>query len=250
MKKVVIGLAALAVLVVAGVFLLVGNLDKIIKSALEDVGSELLGVPVAVSAVELELKSGAGQITGFSIANPPQYTDKNAFQMDTIRLGIDLGSLGSQPTVIDELTIQSPIIELEVKADGSSNLQTLLDNIKNNGDKADKKAAEKLPEAEGTEKGEPARLRFNKLSITGVTVNAVVAGKEPETVVIPDIVMENVGGEEGITPAEVGKVILGDIIGSSLRAVLERKMTEKVEEAAKGLFENIKTKLAPDKTNQ
>ena len=249
MKKVVIGLAAIAVLAVAGVFLLVGNLDKIIKGALEGVGSELLGVPVVVDAVELELKSGAGQIRGFSIANPPGYADKNGFQMDTIRLGIDLGSLGSQPTVIDELTIQSPMIELEVKADGSSNLQTLLDNIDKNSSKADKKAAETQPEAEGIKKGEPARLRFNKLSITGVTVEAVVAGKEPETVVIPDIVMENVGGEEGITPAEVGKVILGSIIGSSLKAVLERKITEKVEKAAKGLFDDIKTKLAPDKTN-
>lgn len=249
MKKVLIGVAAIAVLAFIGVFLLVGNLDKIIKGALEGVGSELLGVPVVVDAVELELKSGAGQISGISIANPPGYSDKNAFEMDTIRLGIDLGSLGSQPTVINELTIQSPIIELEAMEDGSSNLQTLLDNIDKNSAKADKKAAETQPEAEGTKKGEPARLRFNKLSITGVTVNAVVAGKEPETVVIPDIVMENVGGEAGITPAEVGKVILGDIIGSSLRAVLERKITEKVEEAAKGLFDDIKTKLAPDKTN-
>lgn len=246
MKKIVIALVALAVLAGIAVFLLVGNLDKIIKGALEGVGSELLGTQVAVEGVELELKSGAGQISGLSIANPSGYQDKNAFQMDSIRLGLDLGSLGGQPILINELTIQSPIIELEAKEDGSSNLQTLLDNIEKNSASADKKAAETQPEAGGTEKGEPVRLKFKTLSITGVTVNAMVPGREPETVVIPDIVMKDVGGETGITPAEVGQIILGDVIGNSLSAVLEKKLTEKVEEVSKGLLNDLKSKLVPD----
>jgi len=166
--------------------------------------------------------------------------------MDSIRLGIGLGSLGSQPIVINELTVQSPVIELEAKEDGTSNLKTLLDNIEKNSASADKKAAETQPEAKGTEKGEPVRFSFKTLNVTGVTVNALVPGREPETVVIPDIVMKDVGGEEGITPAEVGKVILGDVISSSMSAVLEKKLTEKVEEVSKGLLNDLKSKLVPD----
>lgn len=247
MKKIIVALLSLGVLAAIALFVLVGNLDKIIKNSLEVVGSELLGVPVTVGTVELELKSGAGQISGFTIGNPPGYSGKNAFQMDTIRLGVNLGSLGKQPIVIDDVTIESPVIKLEAKEDGSSNLQTLLDNIDKNSAKADKKAAETQPDAEGTEKGQPVRLKFNNLSITGVTVHAAIPGQEPETVVLTDIVMENVGGEAGITPAEVGKVILGDVIGSSLRAALKKELTKKVEEATKGLFNDIKSKLIPDK---
>ena len=142
MKKLLIGLLGLIVVAGIALFLLVGNLDKIIKGTLEGVGSELLGVPVTVSSVTLDLKSGSGQISGFYIANPSGYQAKNAFQMDLIRLSLDLGSLGNQPLVINELNISSPAVELEVKEDGSSNLKTLLDNIEKNRDQADRKATE------------------------------------------------------------------------------------------------------------
>jgi hypothetical protein len=247
MKKIIIALVVLLVLAGIGVFLLVGNLDKIMKGALEGVGTELLGVPVTVGAVDIELKSGSGQITGLTVANPPGYQDANGFKMDMIRLGINLGSLGKQPIVIDELSIKSPVVELEVKEDGSSNLQTLLNNIKQNSAKADQKAAEEQPQSEGVDEGEPIRMRFNKLAITGVTVNAVVPGQEPQQLLIPDTLLENVGGETGITPAELGGLILGNIITQSLEAALEKKLTEKVEEAAKGLFDNLKNKLVPEK---
>ena len=246
MKKILIGVLGLVVVASLAFFVLVGNLDKILKGAIESIGSELLGVPVTVSSVKLDLKSGTGQISGFTIANPQGYTAKNAFEMNAIRLGVDIGSLGTQPIVISELNIQSPKVELEAREDGSSNLQTLLNNIEKNSAQADKKAAEQQPETEGVEKGEPLRMSFNKLAITGVTVNAIVPSQEPEQVVIPDIVMENAGGASGLTPAEVGSLIIGDIIGQSLKSALEKKFTEKVNEAAKGLVEDIKRKLAPD----
>jgi hypothetical protein len=249
MKKIIIALAVLGLLVGIGAFFLIGNLDKIVKGALEGVGSELLGVPVAVSAVDLELKSGSGQISGLTVANPAGYKAPKAFQMEMIRLGINLGSLGKQPIVIDELDIKSPVVELEVKEDGSSNLQILLNNIKQNSARADQKAAEEQPKAEGGAKGEPIRMRFNKLAITGVTVNAVVPGQQPQQLVIPDMVLENVGGESGFTPAELGGLILGNIIGRSLEMALEKKLTEKMEEAAKGLFDDLRKKLVPEKLN-
>lgn len=246
MKKILIGVAGLVIVAGLAFFVLVGNLDKILKGALENIGSELLGVPVTVSAVKLDLKSGTGQISGFTIANPPGYSAKNAFQMNSIRLGIDIGSLGKQPIVMSELNIQSPKVELEAREDGSSNLQTLLNNMEKNSAQADKKAAEQQPPIGGVEKGEPLRTSFKKLAITGVTVNAIVPGQDPQQLVIPDIVMENVGGSSGLAPAEVGSLIIGDIISKSLKSALEKKLTEKVTEGAKGLIDDIKQKLTPD----
>ena len=243
MKKILIVIAALLIVGAIALYLLVGNLDKILKGAIEGAGSELLGVPVTVASVELDLKSGMGQISGITIANPVGYKAANAFRMDTIRLGLDLSSLRKQPIVIRELNIQSPTVDLEVNEQGGSNMQTLLDNIKQNSAKTDEKAAEEQPSQEETDTKEPVKLSFTKLAITGVTVNGVVPGQEPTQVVLPDIVKENVGGTEGLTPAQVGGVIIGDIAAQSLQAVVEKKLSEKMEEAAQGLFNDLKKKL-------
>ncbi len=220
MKKILIVVAGLVIVGAIALYLLVGNLDKILKGAIEGAGSELLGVPVTVASVELDLKSGTGQISGITVANPAGYQAVNAFQMDMIRLGLDLGSLKKQPIVIKELNIQSPTVDLEVNEQGSSNMQTLIDNIKKNSAKTDEKAAEEQPSQEETGEKEPVKLSFTRLAITGVTVNGVVPGQEPTQVVLPDIVRENVGGSEGLTPAQVGGVIIGDIAAQSLQAVL------------------------------
>jgi len=110
MKKILIGIAAVVTVLVLAIVLLLGNIDKIVQGVLEDVGSELLGVPVKVSSVKIKLKSGSGQITGLTIANPKGYSAKNAFRMDMIRLGLNLGSLGKQPLVVDELNIKNPVV--------------------------------------------------------------------------------------------------------------------------------------------
>lgn len=243
MKKILIGITTIVVVLIVAVVFLLGNVDKIVKCALEDVGSELLGVPVTVADVKIDLKNGSGQITGLNIANPAGYTAQNAFQMDMIRLGINLGSLGKQPLIIDELNIKSPIVHLEARKDGSSNLQTLLDNINKNSAKADKKAAEQQPDTEATPKGEPLRIAYGKLAITGVTVNAIVPGQEPEKVVIPDIVEENVGEEIGLTPGEVGNLIIGKIITGSLANTIQKSMIKKVGESTKGFFDGLKDKM-------
>lgn len=245
MKKLLTGLVILTVIVAGGIFFLIGNIDKILKGAMESVGSELMGAPVSVASVEIKLKNGAGQISGMTVANPDGYSVENAFQMDTIRLGLDIGSLGKQPLIINELTIDKPLVRLEVNQDGSSNLQTLMDNMKKNSSKADKKAAEEQPGSDSASKGEPVRMIFNKLSVTGVTVHVSSKGPAPqdETVVIPDIILTKIGDPSGLTPAELGTVIGGEIISSALRNALEKKLSEKVEEATKGLFKDIKKRL-------
>jgi hypothetical protein len=243
MKKVLIGGGVLLVVALIGIFVLLGNLDKIVKGAIEGVGSELLGVPLTVTAVELDVRGGRGQITGLNIGNPPGYKSPQAFKMDLIRLGISYDSIGKQPLVISELNIQNPVVELELKDDGSTNLQQLMNNMQQNGAKADQKAAEQQPDTGAVEKGEPARIAIKKLVIAGVTVKVQAIDEPVETVTLPDIVLNDVGRQTGLTPAEIGQLIVGEIINQSLAATIERKMTEKLEEGAKGLFEDLKKKF-------
>lgn len=245
MKKILLVLVGLIVLAGIAMLVLVGNIDKVVKGAMEGVGSELMGVPVTVSFVGIKLKNGEGEISGLVIGNPTGFTSTSAFQMDVIRLGINIGSIRKQPIIINELTIDKPIVNLEVKDDGSSNLQTIADSMEKNGSKADKNAAEEQPTTEATPKGEPVKIAFKKLNITGVTVNVIKEGvaAQSETVVIQDIMLTNVGGTEGITPAELGRLIFGEITNSALKNALQKQLTKEVEEATKGLFDNLKKQI-------
>jgi len=239
MKKILIGISAIIVVVaVLAVVFFLGNIDKIVKGALEDVGSELLGVPVKVASVKIELKNGSGQITGLTIANPTGYSAPNALEMKMIRFGFNLGSLGKQPIVVDELNVNNPVVQLEVKEDGSSNLKTLQDNIDKNRAKADKKAAEQTS-SDAIPKGEPVRISIGKLTMTDVTVHVNAPGQEPQTVVIPDIVEKDVGNGEGLTPGEIGKLIVNRIIISSLENTIKKSLLKKAGEATKGFIDGL-----------
>ena len=50
----------------------------------EQSGSELMGVPVTVTGVDIKLRSGRGRITGLEVANPSGYSSENAFRMNLI----------------------------------------------------------------------------------------------------------------------------------------------------------------------
>jgi hypothetical protein len=243
MKKLVVGAAVCAVVVAAAVVLLVGNLDRIVKKVIEDTGSKIIGTRVTVAEVKVDLKDGAGQIVGLRIANPAGYSSAAALETEMVRLELKLRSLKEQPLVVRELKVQDPVVRLEARVDGSSNLQTLLKNIEKNSADADGRAAEGQPGSKSVPGEESPRISFGTLSITGVEVHADIPGQKPETVVMPDIVMRNVGGAAGLTPAEIGTVILGEVLRRSLEAALKKTMTDKVKEATQGLLKDLRKKL-------
>ena len=252
MKKILIGLGVLVIIAIVAVVILLGSLDKIVKNVIEDSGSELMGVPVTVADIDIKVFGGAAQITGLVIPNPAGYTTENAFKMDLIRLDVGLLSLLKSPLTIEELIIDSPVVTLEVKNDGQSNLQELLDNINRNSEKADEGAAEEKPKEEPGDEAkkepapskEPTRLAFGKLIIKGVTVNVIreSSKEKPVSVTIPPIELTNVGGEIGVTPAKLGVIVVGGIIESALENALKETVKKEAGKAAEGLFQKLGSK--------
>jgi len=253
MKKILIGVAVLVVIAIVAVIILLGSLDKIVKNVIEDSGSELMGVPVTVAEIDIKVFGGAAQITGLKIPNPAGYTTQDAFKMELIRLDIGLLSLLKSPLTIEELIIDSPVVTLEIKEDGKSNLQELLDNIKRNSEKGDEAAAEEKPEDEAKKEPapsqEPTRLAFSKLVIKGVTVNVIQesSDKEPVSVTIPPIELTDVGGEIGVTPAKLGVIVVGGIIESALENALKETVKKEAGKAAAGLFKKFGSKSGEKK---
>lgn len=234
MKKLFIGAAVAVLVAVVAIVWLLGSLDGIVKDQIEAIGSELTGVRVRVGGVGIDLREGAGQIMGLRIGNPEGYAAPDAFDMSLLRLNIDLKSLGEKPLVLDELIIDSPVVNMEINQRGGSNLKEILDNVSKNTGQADAKA-------ETGDSGEPMRIAVRKLRIEGVTFtesNPLEEG-EPRSGTLPTIEKTNVGGSNGATPGELGKIIVGELGGQIIKQAAKKKTMEVIEEKTGGVLESI-----------
>jgi len=242
MKKFLFVLLMLFVVGVAVIFVFMTKLDGIVKTQIELIGSEALGQTVSVDSVSIELKSGVGEITGLEIQNPDGFSDRNAFQMDKVRLGINIRSVSTSPLILNEMIIEAPVISLEIREDGTSNLDEIIAHLEAQSD-----ADEKPKEAEeATEESKPIFLAIKKLRIAGVqlTVRHPKWGTEPKEFVLPDIDLSDVGGEIGVEPSALGLVIVGTIAEEGLKEALKTEVKNQagklLDKASQSLFKRLK----------
>ncbi len=203
-----------------------GRLDVRVKGKIESAGSELTGVPVRVKRVKLKLARGSGQITGLTVANPVGYEDGYAFQMDLLRLNLGIVStLRGQPLVLDELVIDSPVVNFERSAQGSSNLKEISDNVRDNLERADRKLVEEEQKSDETPK-EPIRIAVSKLIIEGVTFNARLVDGKTASGTLPDIELTDVGGPEGMTGGGLGSTVVVAMAREMFKHLAARKLRD------------------------
>jgi hypothetical protein len=208
-KKICIGIILL-LLVIAGVgYYLFSNLDSLIKSAIENYGSQATQTTVTVAGVTLSLGTGSGTITGVTIANPPGYSTAKALSVGSIAIQLDTSTLtGSGPVVIDSVAITAPQINYEVRGLGQgSNLQTLQNNLQsfvNSGQ------ASTAP-AQGTAPGRREIIRDLSMSGGQVTVLAPALNGKTLTRPLPPFHLTNLGGSGGASPAQIGAQIVSTV---------------------------------------
>ena len=71
MKKIILGLFLVILIAIAGgLYYVLSNLDALVEAAIEKHGSEATQTAVLVDSVKIDLASGAGGISGLTIANP------------------------------------------------------------------------------------------------------------------------------------------------------------------------------------
>ena len=74
-NKVVIAGVVVVLLAVAGVAVYVTqNIDGLVKSLVEQVGSDVTKTQVQVAEVKMNVSDGNGQLSGLTVANPPGFT--------------------------------------------------------------------------------------------------------------------------------------------------------------------------------
>jgi uncharacterized protein involved in outer membrane biogenesis len=206
--KVILGIvAALAVVLVLVMTLVVSNLDRLVKSVVEEVGSDVTGVPVRLSGVDISLQSGRGTLTGLSVGNPAGFKATNAFELDSISVALDIDSITGDVAILNEILIDGARVNFEQNRDGS-NLQAIQDNI-----------ARQVTSGAGGD-DDSIKLIVDLFRFTNGSIAAEIAGLgAPQEVAIPPVEVRDVGRKSsGATASEVAKALLEPVVRKALRA--------------------------------
>lgn len=241
--KVLVGAGIVLVVIIAGLFYLGSRLDSIVKAAIERYGSEATGTQVSVSSVELSLRDGRGTVRGLSIANPPGFSAGDAIRFGRITLAFDLDSLrGRSPIIINEATIKDPFIAYERNQAGKGNLETIEANI----DRYRGPGSETSTPPTGPEEEQRILIKRFVFEDGKIQISAPEL-KEPIETNLSSIRMNDVGGPQGATPPEIGKLVLAQFARSAgktlaregLQRFLDRQFGKDTGEKARGLLDSI-----------
>lgn len=188
-------LIGIPVLIIAVLVVLYFSLNSVIKHGVETVGPQATGVDVKLQKADISLFSGKGALKGFFIGNPEGFKNPAAFQLNEVRVALNVKSVFSDKIIIDEIFINAPDITYEKSVKGD-NIKTILNNIKKFAG-AEKKAAQKP--AAGQKKKEEKKVVIKDLVVKNGKVNmsATLLEGEGLSYSMPDIHMKNIGEKEG-----------------------------------------------------
>lgn len=110
MKKLLGGLVGLVVLAGIAFYLLVANIDGIVKNVVETVGTEVAGTNVRLASAEIDLQTGKGTLRGLTIANPAGFAKGNAFSLSEITLALNIKTLSSSPVEINQIIVDGATV--------------------------------------------------------------------------------------------------------------------------------------------
>jgi hypothetical protein len=228
-RALIIGGLVVVAIVVGIAYTLYTSLDSIIEAAIEKYGSQYTGTEVRVDGVNLDLTSGKGAITGFSVANPAGFETATAIEVGTIAISVDIGSVTEDPIVIKEILIEKPKVTYEIGPDGN-NIDAIAKNVGSatgsgagtqDGGKSDDKAGS----GAGAQDGGGPKLIIGDLYVKGgeVGISATALKGKTMTANLDDIHLRNIGKDEGgATPEQVAGIITASLVkwvGVALKTV-------------------------------
>ncbi|MDO8907410.1 MAG: hypothetical protein Q7W55_02800 [Pseudohongiella sp.] len=156
MKRLLYIVLAVLVVVVGGMIYLLNNLDGLVKRAIEVAGTNALATDVRVSSVNIDLANGSATLSGFSIANPPGFSNADMVRFDELYLAFDLSSLNTDVIRINSIRTVNPYVLYEMQGT-RSNLDVVRERF----------PAQPAPTQSADGAAQPV-IAINEVNITGI----------------------------------------------------------------------------------
>ena len=216
--RVVLGLVILVIVLLVGLVLFLG---PVIKTAAEKVGPKVLGVPVTVENVDVNLFTGSFNLKNLRVGNPQGYSSDPLLSLGSLVISIDMGSLmGTNAIVVHEVALNDLHASYEV-VKGVANVQAIKAKVA----PEDQEKKPVVAETKPAQPAKPARkVVIEKLASHGgmVSVRTGLTLGQAVTVPLPPIEAMDIGRKTGgITVTEVVGNIFLEITKSVGTAVVD-----------------------------
>ena len=236
--KITLIVSALAIVTAAVLYLTMsGSMDRLIRAGIEKYGSDMTRASVTLDRVSVDLADGGVSLQGLSIGNPGGFATEYLTHLDKVSVSLDLNSITSDPVVVKQILVQSPVFIYEL-APGGTNLDAVLKNVRDYMDGG--------TGAQGRETNAGPKLIIDDVYIRDGSVSVsykALKGKKVLTTPLPEIHLRDIGRKEGgATPAEVGEKIIASIRTSTVSAVGKMNLdgvVDKTKKAGAALKEGL-----------
>lgn len=229
MKKLFIFIIFILVLCAGAMwFLASGALNDIIKQQIESIGSEATGQTVQVKSVDVKLSEGSGAINGFTLSNPEKYSAPHAFALEQVLLDLAISDSTQKLIVIDEVSITAPKASVEFTQAGGSNIKDILDAISKTTPENKAPAPQKTIDSKAVKSNDGPRILIRKVALlqTQLSVDLSKLGNKLHNKQLPDIVIKNIGGEEGLPADQLGAALSKSILKSIYKSAKDMQKSE------------------------
>ncbi|MBT4365235.1 MAG: hypothetical protein HN737_12325 [Desulfobacterales bacterium] len=220
MKKLLIFGCIAFITVVVAVLVILGNIDRIVKEGVNRTGPMILKAPVSINDVDISFFSGSGKLSEIIVGNPKGYKTDYAFQMESIMIDLDVGSVASEKIHVKNILIDSPSIIFE-GGFTKNNLKQLQANAKNftGVDKESAKEQEKTVKSKKDSTGKKIQIDYIKIENASISVSMAGLGDNKFTIPLPMLEIKDIGKEEEATISDAIDEIIGAINKSVAPAV-------------------------------
>ena len=196
-------------------------LNQIVQRVVVDAGNEATGTPTSLAGVGLSPLSGSAKLSGFGIGNPEGYGGGDVFGFTDADVAVDTGSLFGDTIVVPRFHIDGATVRVAY-AGGKLNVMELLERLQ-----GDAPVDPDVPAPDEPADGAAAtRVIINDLQVrnTRVLGSIEVPGLNEAVelnLVIPDILMKNVGSDgSGVTAKEAMRLVLETVFANASREAI------------------------------
>lgn len=199
--KILIALAAVLVIIVAGTFIF---LNAIVKYGASKGATFALGARTDVGGADIRLFSGSFALNDVTVANPEGFGGGNALEVKKGQIDANVTEVFKDVIPVHLILVDGAVVKLRQHG-LKTNLSVLIENASGG-----KQAKEESKTAAAK------KFKIDKITITNAVLEYDVAGLPGARISIPDIELTDISNADG------SPVMLGDVIGKILAAIVQQ----------------------------
>ena len=251
MKKILFLLLILILLPIIALVVAYIYRAELVKYAVNKYASEAVGIPLSISGVVIEPKTGHFEVNGLNLGNPAGFAKDNLITLGKIAVDVDMNSLTSDKIIIKSVDIDKPVINFEMKSLTSNNINEFIRHMNeklaaNENEKAEDAKTETKDDNKSSAPAKSFVLDIVNVTSGNVEAAVDVAGRANSLAVpLPTITLNKIGENKSESLADVSGDVLKTILQKSMQAVMssgDLDLKKLADENMGGIVEKVKEK--------